>query len=108
MAEKVKKHFEKNIPDGAQKFKRLNISEARTVKEVVSEVKKTFGFDKLDKKYAAKLEKDFFDTCGIKVESKSDFIKRQNQNDRNQDAGKKVIEPDNDYPDYTDVCGMDY
>lgn len=108
MAEKVKKHFEKNIPDGAQKFKRLNISEARTVKEVVSEVKKTFGFDKLDKKYAAKLEKDFFDTCGIKVESKSDFIKRQNQNDRNQDAGKKVIEPDNDYPDYTDDCGMDY
>lgn len=106
--EKIKKHFEKNIPDGAQKFKRLNISEARTVKEVVSEVKKTFGFDKLDKKYAAKLEKDFFDTCGIKVERKSDFIKRQNQNDRNQDAGKKVIEPDNDYPDYTDDCGMDY
>ena len=106
--EKIKKHFEKNIPDGAEKFKRLNISEARTVKEVVSEVKKTFGFDKLDKKYAAKLEKDFFDTCGIKVESKSDFIKRQNQNDRNQDAGKKDIEPDNDYPDYTDDCGMDY
>ncbi len=106
--EKIKKHFEKNIPDGAQKFKRLNISEARTVKEVVSEVKKTFGFDKLDKKYAAKLEKDFFDTCGIKVESKNDFIKRQNQNDRNQDAGKKDIEPDNDYPDYTDDCGMDY
>lgn len=106
--EKIKKHFEKNIPDGAQKFKRLNISEARTVKEVVSEVKKTFGFDKLDKKYAAKLEKDFFDTCGIKVERKSDFIKRQNQNDRNQDTGKKVIEPDNDYPDYTDDCGMDY
>lgn len=106
--EKIKKHFEKNIPDGAEKFKRLNISEARTVKEVVSEVKKTFGFDKLDKKYAAKLEKDFFDTCGIKVGSKSDFIKRQNQNDRNQDAGKKDIEPDNDYPDYTDDCGMDY
>ncbi|MGN0730345.1 MAG: SNF2-related protein [Treponema sp.] len=106
--EKIKKHFEKNIPDGAEKFKRLNISEARTVKEVVSDVKKAFGFGRLDKKYSAKLEKDFFDTCGIKVESKSDFIKRQNQNDRNQDAGKKDIELDNDYPDYTDDCGMDY
>lgn len=106
--EKIKKHFEKNIPAGAEKFKMLNISEDRTVKEVASDVKKTFGFDRLDKKYSAKLEKDFFDTCGIKVESKNDFIKRQNQNDRNQDAGKKDIEPDNDYPDYTDDCGLDY
>ncbi|MGN0738826.1 MAG: hypothetical protein ACI4LX_01480 [Treponema sp.] len=106
--EKIKTHFEKNIPDGTEKFKRLNISEARTVKEVASDVEKAFGFDKLDKKYSAKLEKDFFDTCGIKVESKNDFIKRQNQNDRNQDAGKRDIEPDKEYPAYTDDSGMDY